>query len=43
MRKKTEHPMEKLIQETYEVIHANTEWFRNSSVPYIQTLMNKKA
>ena len=43
IRKETDHPMKKRFQETYEVIHANTERFRNSTVPYIQRLMNKKA
>ena len=42
IRKKTDHPMKKRTQETYEVIHANTERLRNSTVPYIQRLMNRK-
>ena len=42
IRKKTDNPMKKRTQETYEVIHANTERLRNSTVPYIQRLMNRK-
>ena len=37
IRKKTDHPMKKRTQETYEVIHANTEKLRNSTVPFTET------
>ena len=43
IKKKTEHPMSKRYQETFQVVHANTERLRNSTVPYIQRLLNKKA
>ena len=41
-RKKTIHEMNIRRPELYEVIHANTERLRNSTVPYIQRLLNKK-
>ena len=41
-RKKTEHNMNIRTPEKYKVIHANTERLRNSTVPYIQRLLNKK-
>ena len=41
-RKETLHSMNTRTTEKYEVIHANTERLRNSTVPYIQRLMNKK-
>ena len=41
-RKKTEHDMNTRRPDKYEVIHANTERLRNSTVPYIQRLLNKK-
>ena len=43
IRKKTEQPMKKRTPETYKVIHANTKRLRNSTVPYIQRLMNRKS
>ena len=43
IRKKTEHPMEKQNQETYDDIHANTERLKNSTVPCIKRLMNMQA
>ena len=41
-RKKTIHEMNMRRPDIYEVIHANTERLRNSTVPYIQQLLNKK-
>ena len=41
-RKETSHSMNTRNTEKYEVIHANTERLRNSTVPYIQRLLNKK-
>ena len=36
------HNMEHRFTEKCEVLHANTERLKNSTVPYIQRLMNKK-
>jgi hypothetical protein len=41
-RKKTIHEMNMRRPDIYEVIQANTERLRNSTVPYIQRLLNKK-
>ena len=41
-RKETSHSMNTRNTEKYEVIHANTERLRKSTVPYIQRLLNKK-
>ena len=30
-------------QEEYRVIHTNTERFKNSTVPYIQRMLNRKS
>ena len=35
-QQKTDHLMKKLNQEMFDVIHANTERLRNSTVPFIQ-------
>ena len=40
-RKKIEHDMNLRRPDKYEVIHANTERLRNSTVPYIERLLNK--
>ena len=41
-RKETVHSKNTRNTEKYEVIHANTERLRKSTVPYIQRLLNKK-
>ena len=41
-RKETLHSINTRTTEKYEVVHANTERLRNSTVPYIQRLLNKK-
>ena len=43
IRKKTEHSMKRRNQETFEVIYAYTERLQNSTVPYIQGLLDKQA
>ena len=40
-RKTTQNTMKTRNKEAFEVIHANTERLRNSTVPYIQRLLNK--
>ena len=40
-RKTTQQTMKTQNKEAFEVIHANTERLRNSTVPYIQRLLNK--
>ena len=34
--------MNKGFKETFQVVHANTEILQNSTVPYIQPLLNEK-
>jgi hypothetical protein len=40
-RKTNQNTMKTRNKEAFEVIHANTERLRNSTVPYIQRLLNK--
>ena len=41
--KKNIHPMEKRYQDKYQVTKANTDRMRNSSIIYMQNLLNEDA
>ena len=40
--KKKHHSMQTRKDEKYEVVSANTERYKNSTVPYLQRLLNKE-